>query len=85
LTGSESNSCQLTEHSPTQDKDRAALQVLDIMQKRREDLFKLYLERVIQKTMNQLYGDLDPAQQKRLKATLKENHGNLFREILIIQ
>jgi dUTPase len=33
--------------------------------------------------MNQLYGDLDPAQQKRLKATLKENHRNLFRENLI--
>ncbi len=74
LTGSESNSCRVTEHSPTQDKNRAALQVVDIMHKRREDLFKLYSERVIQKTMNQLYGDLDPAQQKRLKATLKENH-----------
>ncbi len=83
LTGSESNSCRVTEHSPTQDKDRAALQAVDIMQKRREDLFKLYSERVIQKTMNQLYGDLDPAQQKRLKATLKENHRNLFRENLI--
>jgi dUTPase len=33
--------------------------------------------------MKQLYGDLDPAQQKRLKATLKENHRNLFRENLI--
>ena len=47
------------------------------------DLFKLYSERFIQKTMRQLYGDLDPAQQKRLKATLKENHRNLFRENLI--
>jgi hypothetical protein len=83
LTGSESNSCQLTEHSPTQHKDRAALQVVDIMQKRREDLFKVYSERVIQKTMNQLYGDLDRAQQKRLKATFKEYHMNLFLENLI--
>jgi len=83
LADSESNSCLVTEHSPTQDKDRAALQAVDIMQKRREDLFTLYSERVIQKTMKQLYGDLDPAQQKRLKATLKENHRNLFRENLI--
>ena len=84
LADSESNSCLVTEHSPTQDKDRAALQAVDIMQKRREDLFTLYSERVIQKTMKQLYGDLDPAQQKRLKATLKENHRNLFKENLII-
>lgn len=83
LADSESNSCQLTADSPRQDKDRAALQTVDIMQKRREDLFELYSKRVIQKTMRQLYGDLDPAQQKRLEATLKENHRNLFRENLI--
>ena len=83
LADSENNSCQLTVESPTQDKDRAALQAVDIMLKRREDLFKLYSKRVIQKTMRQLYGDLDSAQQKRLEATLKENHRNLFRENLI--
>jgi hypothetical protein len=33
LTGSESNSFHVTEHSPTQDKDRAALLAVDIMQR----------------------------------------------------
>jgi len=81
---SESNSCQLTEESPPWLKEKASLQMVDIMQKRKEDLFKLYSKRVIKKTMKQLYGDLDLAQQKRLEATLKENHRSLYRKNLIL-
>ena len=64
-------------------KEEATLSTLDYMQQEREDLFKLYSSRIIKKTMKQLYGHLDPVQRKRLEATLRENHLNLFRKNLI--
>ena len=75
------NSHIMTDSSHTDDS-KAALTAVDIMQTKRQDLFKLYTDRVIKKIIHQLYGDLDAVQQKRVAATLKENHRNLWRNNL---
>ena len=75
------NSHIMTDSSHTDDS-KAALAAVDIMQTKRQDLFKLYTDRVIKKIIHQLYGDLDAVQQKRVAATLKENHRNLWRNNL---
>ena len=83
LADSEANSIQLTEHSSDQEMDRAALHALDNMQKNRQDIFDLYHDRVIRRTVELLYGDLDPAQKKRMEATLRENHKHIIRRMFI--
>jgi hypothetical protein len=46
--------------------DSTAFSIVDIMQNRKGDIFKLHTDRMIKKTVRQLCGDMDPVRRKRL-------------------
>ena len=54
----------------------------NLLKAKSADLYKLYTDRVMKKTLDQLYGDLDSVQQKRIEATLRENQKSLYHQNL---
>ena len=78
----ESNSCHLADDSASLRPDSQPQEVLDLLKERRADLHNLYTDRVMKKTLDQLYGDLDPIQRKRIEATLRENQKSLYKQNL---
>jgi dUTPase len=78
----ELNSC-IEENSPESLRENSQpLEITDLLREKRADLYKLYSDKVLKKTINDLYGDLDTTQQKRVEATLRENQKSLYKENL---
>ncbi len=76
------NSCMAGDGSGSLRSNSQPPEVMDLMKAKRADLHKLYTDRVMKKTLDQLYGDLDSVQQRRIEATLRENQKSLYRENL---
>jgi len=78
----ESNSSDVLDDSGSLRPKCHPLEADDLLRARSAELHKLYADRVMKKTLDQLYGDLDPVQRKRIEATLRENQKNLYKENL---
>jgi len=78
----ESNSANVADDSGSLRLISQPPEAMDLLKAKRADLHNLYTERVMKKTLNQLYGDLDPVQQRRIEATLRENQKSLYKDNL---
>jgi len=78
----ESNSSRVLSDSPSLGHTSQPPEVEDLLRAKSADLHKLYTDRVMKKTLDQLYGDLDSVQRKRIEATLRENQKSLYKDNL---
>ena len=78
----ESNSCIVQDDSASLRPISQPPEVEDLLRAKGADLHKLYTDRVMKKTLDQLYGDLDSVQKRRIEATLRENQKSLYNQNL---
>jgi len=78
----ESNSSRVLSDSPSLGHTSQPPEVEDLLRAKSADLHKLYTDRVMKKTLDQLYGDLDSVQRRRIEATLRENQKSLYKDNL---